>query len=174
MPEPGPAPGPGQAQPVARDAPETVPISIEYDKNVVETRVFVTAKEGGSVQAGRHQLVIPAGALPADTLITLRDVTSSSGHVACEAYPEGLHFLKPVLLTTHIGDVVDPTGYQIYWVSNPGLAAEDWVRMKSSLNSEGDGLCTWLQHFSTYAPGKAGWGPKAGGRSHSQFEHGTE
>jgi len=158
---PGPMP-PSQATPTRN--PETITI-IGGTETITRTEL-IRASTGGVVTAGRHRLTIPPGALKDDTSIQLKDISGSAGYVACEAYPEGLTFEKPVLLETSFGDLKNPFGYTIYWIANPGKADEEWVDMTSSLSSDGSGLTAWLTHFSTYAPGKAGWTPRRGVPGH--------
>jgi len=156
------APGP-LPQTVAR-TPETITV-ITVTEDIV-SQVFITAKAGGVVTAGRHRLTIPPGALKSDTTIMLRDVTGTIGFVACEAYPEGLEFLKPALLESSFRDLKSPAGFTIYWIANPGMPDEEWVDMQAGLSCDAQGLGIWLHHFSTYAPGKAGWIPRRGGQGH--------
>ena len=137
----------------------------------ISVAVLVKAKDGGVVTAGRHRLTIPPGALKTDTMIQLKDVTGSAGFVACEAYPEGLEFSKPALLESSFRDLKDPFGFTIYWIANPGQLNEDWVDMRARLSADNQGLAIWLWHFSTYAPGKAGWAPRRGGQGHFRPEN---
>ncbi|TPW13126.1 MAG: hypothetical protein FD129_1330 [bacterium] len=161
-PAPFAAPAPLPSQPKRK--PETITvITVTED---ISSSVLVTAKNGGVVSAGRHRLTIPPGALKDDTLIQLKDVTGSAGFVACEAYPEGLEFLKPALLESSFRDIRSPVGFTIYWVANPGQTDEQWIDMRAGLSADGTGLAVQLQHFSTYAPGKAGWAPRRGGEGH--------
>ena len=132
--------------------------------------VLVRAKDGGVVVAGRHRLIIPPDALQFDTTIKLTDVTGSNGYVACEAMPEGLHFMKPVQLKTDFSDIRNPSGFTIFWVANPGKSGEAWIDTRATVSPDGTGLTTWLTHFSTYAPGKAGWGPRRGGPRNTNIE----
>jgi len=148
--------------PIARRKPETVTVVEIAAEEIIATKL-VLAAEGGFIKAGRHQLLIPPGALAKDTEITLKDMTGVFGYVACEALPEGLVFLNPVTLETTFGDLKNPEAYTTYWVANPGRPDEAWINMKTSLTADGTGLSTQLEHFSIYVPGKAGWGPRRGG-----------
>ncbi|MDZ4805000.1 MAG: hypothetical protein SGI90_09090 [Candidatus Eisenbacteria bacterium] len=149
--------------------PETIAaIDVAEDVSVA---VLVRAKDGGVVSAGRHRLTIPSGALKTDTMIQLKDVTGSAGFVSCEAYPEGLEFSKPVLLESSFRDLKDPFGFTIYWIANPGKSDENWVDMRAGLSADTQGLAVRLSHFSTYAPGKAGWAPRRGGQGHFRPEN---
>ena len=153
----------------ARRRPQTVEVSV-LDPEPISTTVLVTAKAGGLLTAGRHQLRIPAGALKSDTEITLKDMSGMVGFVTCEAYPEGIEFQVPVQLQTSFGDLKEPSKYTVFWIANPGSPDESWIDMRAVLSSDGMGLTTELTHFSTYAPGKAGWGPRRGRGSKSNIE----
>ena len=54
--------------------------------------------DGGTLTAGPHKLVIPAGALREPTTITMT-APSGRGVNAVEFQPEGLQFAKPAYLT---------------------------------------------------------------------------
>jgi hypothetical protein len=115
--------------------------------------VLVDADEGGQVTYGRYQVTLPAGALAADTYITVRD--PGSWMVSCELEPHGIQFLVPVELQVDLhGLHYSPyTDWSIFW-----LAAEDqWENEGGTFENEK--VRTTLWHFSTYAPGRgrAGW-----------------
>ncbi len=70
----------------------------------VSTDVVVKAKEGGRVESpsGKAWLVIPAGALQADTRISIREISGEDilyAGPSFELKPDGLKFLKPATLT---------------------------------------------------------------------------
>jgi hypothetical protein len=161
-----PTPGP-LASAVAAKRPETIDV---IDAEVVTRTQIIRAASGGVITAGRHRLTIPPGALKQDTAIELKDVSGAAGYVACEAYPEGLTFDKPVRLETCIGDLKNPFGWTIFWIVNPGKNNEDWVDMLATVSPDGQSLEAWLTHFSSYAPGKAGWSPRRGVPGHFRSE----
>lgn len=159
------------AEPVTENPrPGLVPVVVSLD--AVSSTVLIKAAQGGVVTAGRHRLIVPPGALKVDTEITLRDISSDNGYVTCEALPEGLQFQAPAWLETRFGDVIDPHGFTIYWVADPGTPAETWIELPARYTSDGQGLAVRLNHFSTYAPGKAGWGPVRGRGSKDVGENG--
>ncbi|HEX7879795.1 MAG TPA: hypothetical protein VF720_10320 [Candidatus Eisenbacteria bacterium] len=155
------------AEAIAARRPETIDA---IDAEDVSRTQIIRAASGGVITAGRHRLTIPPGALKQDTSIQLKDVSGSEGYVACEAYPEGLTFEKPVLLETFIGDIKNPFGYTIFWIANPGKSNENWVDMQATVTPDGQSLEAWLSHFSSYAPGKAGWTPRRGVPGHFRNE----
>jgi hypothetical protein len=53
--------------------------------------------EGGTIKIGKHELVIPNGALKAKTRITAEQMPGSTNSLRFS--PEGLHFERPALLT---------------------------------------------------------------------------
>ena len=132
-------------------------VSAPVTGKVVEKRVRISALLGGTISAGRHTLVIPPLALSRDTWITLRDVTGVMGRVECEALPEGLQFKLPATLITRFSDLELPHGHAIYWIVREGTADEQWVCVGGQLTVANLGISTPLFHFSSYAPGKAGW-----------------
>jgi hypothetical protein len=140
------------------------PQVIDIEKTGIEFvgQALIRAAIGGVITTGRHTLIIPPGALTNDVVITLKDVSGTKGYVCCEALPEGLKFQKAVDLITDICDLEDPLGYTVYWVMSPGQLNEAWIDVHGRLTLNGQGLVVPLHHFSTYAPGKAGWGSQPG------------
>lgn len=140
----------GAGQPVT-------PVAAPSTGNVVSTTRQVSALLGGTLNAGRHTLVIPPGALNKDTIITLRDVTGDRGRVECEALPEGLKFRIPATLFTRFSDLKLPQGYTMYWVVDEGTNSEEWIPVGGEISAGNIGISALLYHFSNYAPGKTGW-----------------
>lgn len=151
-----------EVSPTTARKPETVSTVLK-DGSCISVTVLVRALDGGVVESGRHRLTIPPNALDSDTEITLVDVSMKLGYVSCEAYPEGLQFRKPARLESSFKDLKDPTGYSIFWVRDPGSRDEEWIDMRARVSLDGTGLTAMLTHFSTYAPGKAGWTPRRSG-----------
>jgi hypothetical protein len=134
-----------------------ISVSAPKTGQVITTSKKVSRLLGGTLTAGRHTLVIPPGALSKDTIITLKDVTGVMGRVECEALPEGLKFRLPATLITRFSDLTMVDGHAIYCVVNEGTASEQWVYVGSQVIVGNLGVSALLQHFSRYAPGKAGW-----------------
>jgi hypothetical protein len=118
-------------------------------------KATISASKGGKLKVGRFELVFAPGALAQDTEITIVDVTNSSGFVQCQLYPEGLVFLAPVTLEADFSDLEDPSGYSMYWRVPTSMTGNRWIDVGGE--STEDGVITTLEHFSDYAPGKAGW-----------------
>ncbi len=106
---------------------------------------------GGELRMGSHRLVIPSGALAANTLITGGVVDTAV--VAVELEPAGLRFLAPVALTLDYKDCVLPTGaggLHLAYISFDGTprVAEHLVAQ----DDRGNGNVTAvISHFSRYA-----------------------
>jgi hypothetical protein len=97
---------------------------------------------------------IPAGALAADTDITVRD--AGKPFVSCELEPHGTQFLVPVELEIDLKDLKDASSsdWTIYWLAG----GNQWVD-QGGLYSQSAGKAkvkAELWHFSTYAPGRSG------------------
>jgi hypothetical protein len=120
-----------------------------------ETTVMVSAAAGGLVTAGRYSVMIPPGALPADTWITVR-AKEADGTVGCELLPHGLVFAVPVTLSMNLTGTsyAGTTPVTIYWYdTSKGL----WVDVGGSMNPATTQVSTPLPHFSDYKAGRAGW-----------------
>jgi hypothetical protein len=115
--------------------------------------VLVKADQGGKVAYGRYQVTLPAGALSADTYITVRD--PESDFVSCELEPHGIQFLVPVELQIDLhGLHYSPyTDWSIYWL----VGEDQWQNQGGTFENEK--VRASLRHFSEYAPGRgrAGW-----------------
>jgi len=120
-----------------------------------EVSVWVKASVGGVVALGRYALVIAPGALPRDTMITLRS-QEQGGTVGCELLPQGLVFNTPAYLFMALNgtdfDADDPI--TIYWYNE---AADIWVDTHGTFIPDELLVFTKLAHFSQYQAGRAGW-----------------
>ena len=109
------------------------------------------------VTAGRHTVIIPPGALYQDTTIQVED-ESDDGVVRCELKPHGINFRNPVTLVTRFSDLDNPAGYTMFWdAASPMSAVDIWVEVGGQVTPDRLGIQVQLNHFSAYAPGKAGW-----------------
>jgi hypothetical protein len=113
----------------------------------VEKRIV--ASEGGVVELNGFRLTIPAGALPADTVISIQLPTDELGakRVMAEFGPHGIRFHEPVTITFPLGGVAVPGGgvevarwENGAWRSLGGSTAEDGLSVSST-----------TPHFSTYS-----------------------
>jgi len=118
---------------------------------------LISAQDGGSLQVGRFRLDFAPGALLQDTEISITDVTNSVGYVQCRLEPEGTVFHARVTLRADFSDLATPTQYTMYWHVPTPTSQEVWSDVGGDPTWDGRGILTHLQHFSDYAPGKAGW-----------------
>ena len=59
---------------------------------------------------------------------------------------------------TQFSDVTDPSGYVMFWDAvSPITGADVWVNVGGQETPDHTGIQVQLNHFSEYAPGKAGW-----------------
>jgi len=112
----------------------------------------ITAKligpKGGKIDIGRHELIIPAGALSENVLIT---GTVLSGTVAeVEFEPHGLQFQRPVQLNMNYSHCIVPQGYSqgIVYLDNGFKILESRPSFDDDELRE---VSAWLDHFSGYA-----------------------
>lgn len=122
---------------------------------------FVRAGLGGTVAAGNFRVIVPAGALSGDAIITVRQPDVTKPEVELSITPEERNtFLLPVLLVADaqpMDAALVSTSYISWW--NPGAAR--WERCSASaVNLATISVQAPLWHFSKYrveADGKAGW-----------------
>jgi hypothetical protein len=116
------------------------------------TTRYITVALGGEVQYDRYKVSIPSGALSADTYITVRD--SGTIYVMCDLEPHGIQFRVPVRFEINlIGLAWQPyTDWTDYWL-NPETGL--WERQDGTF--AGAIIVDYLDHFSRYAAGRAGW-----------------
>lgn len=108
----------------------------------------IVASEGGFVEINGFRVDIPAGALPADTTVT---ITLPSDNVLgkrliAEFQPHGVQFNTPVTLTFPLTGVL--------WSGDPVEVARwengAWTSLGGSVDPLGTRLTGQTPHFSTY------------------------
>ena len=108
----------------------------------------IIASQGGFVELNGFRVDIPAGALPADTTvtITLPGDNVLAKRLIAEFEPHGVQFSTPVTLTFPLSGVL--------WSGNPIEVARwengAWTSLGGSVNSLGTKLTGQTPHFSTY------------------------
>ena len=138
-------------------------VSYEQPKSSSDMRsvtVLVSARSGGSLEAGDARLDIPKGALAADTRITLSMSSSSAEEYQIE--PTGLMFLVPVTLTLDYKDTsADPsstnyksTGGGVTSVAWFDPSASVWTNIGGTDDTDHQWVCISLSHLSYYALSK--------------------
>jgi hypothetical protein len=154
--------GPASA-PLIHSVPEFVQVppgqleALTEGSNEPQGSVVISAQRGGHLTVGRFELDFAPGALLNDTEITMTDVTNRVGFVQCQLEPEGTVFHARVTLNADFSDLVSPTTYTMYWHVPSDDSGEVWLNVGGTPTGDGRGIITQLQHFSDYAPGKAGW-----------------
>jgi hypothetical protein len=108
----------------------------------------IRAAEGGYVELNGFRVDIPAGALAADTRVTI-DLPSDgllARHLIAEFGPHGTQFSRPVTLTFPLGGVSLGGGpiEVARWESNAWTSLGGWV------TTDGARLQGQTPHFSTY------------------------
>ena len=117
------------------------------------TRVTVNGNLGGTVERGIFRLDVPRNAVDGD--VDFEISIPDDGAIRVELSPHGLAFDKPVLLTIDLnyaaglGDKVKLFSWN--------EKEEHWVVVGGKFNPKTRLLTCNLDHFSTYAPGRAGW-----------------
>ncbi len=122
----------------------------------VSASAKLDGSKGGTVRAGRFRVALPPGAFSgfatvtvsvADTTVMICDLSISPQSANKFAYPA-------LLITDYSGTTVDVSTVTTYWYDPTQLL---WVSLSGRSNVSGTTVVTSLDHFSTYASGKAGW-----------------
>lgn len=110
----------------------------------------IRASTGGFVELEGFRVDIPAGALPADTVvtITLPGDPVLGKRVVAEFGPHGIQFATPVTLTFPLQGVALPLGVvpEVGRWENGG-----WTSLGGTVSPNGKRLSSTTPHFSTYA-----------------------
>lgn len=147
------APPPTTADLVTYEQPKT-------SSDMRSVTVLVSARSGGSLEAGDARLDIPKGALAADTPITLSMSSSSAAEYQIE--PTGLKFLVPATLTLDYKDTsADPSSSNYESTDGPVTSiawfdpsASVWTNIGGTDDKDHKWVCLSLSHLSYYALSK--------------------
>lgn len=108
----------------------------------------IIAAQGGFVELNGFRVDIPAGALPADTVVTI-DLPGDellAKRVVAEFGPHGVRFNTPVTLTFPLSGVL--------WNGSPIEVARwengAWTSLGGTVNAAGTALSGTTPHFSSY------------------------
>lgn len=110
---------------------------------------YIRASEGGVVEIYGFRVEIPAGALPADTLVTIDLPTDATeaGKVLAEFGPHGIQFSKPVVITFPLEGVILPDGpIEV----RRGEETGTWTSLGGSASADGKSFSSTTPHFSPY------------------------
>lgn len=110
---------------------------------------YIRAAEGGFVELNGFRVEIPAGALPADTLVTI-DLPSDPVYgqrVMAEFGPHGIQFNAPVTISFPLtGVLLGGERLEVGRWENGG-----WTSLGGTVSADGRSLFSTTPHFSTYA-----------------------
>lgn len=110
---------------------------------------YIRAAEGGFVELNGFRVDIPAGALPADTLVTI-DLPSDpllGKRVLAEFGPHGIRFHTPVTISFPLeGVLLSGERLEVGRWENGG-----WTSLGGRVSADGRTLYSTTPHFSTYA-----------------------
>ncbi len=111
------------------------------------TRATVGA-HGGVLHVGGDQLVIPAGALDEETLVTATIPADTLADI--QFGPQGLHFAKPatLVLSTAGCNVGGASPRHVVYLDGDGEVLET---LNATPAAGGNGVVTRIEHFSSYA-----------------------
>lgn len=109
-----------------------------------ESRVI--GRHGGTVRVGRHELVIPRGALKRDVRITAEQVRGDVNSVRFS--PEGLKFEKPVKLTLNYSNCENNRKPKKVVYTDEQLKVLEILKSSDSRRSEE--VTGEIDHFSRY------------------------
>jgi hypothetical protein len=131
----------------AKKLGSTVTDLLRCEPRPLEADAAIIGAEGGMLQIGEHQLVIPRGALTEEQVIVGKAPTSSLVDVEFE--PEGLQFQRPAQLTLSYKGCAVPTGDLLVAYLGIGnrileLPVSHDYRSYSEVTGE-------IHHFSRYA-----------------------
>ena len=140
----------------AVDASASVSLASTLPRSVSSSQ-RIDGSRGGTLRAGRFTVKIPAGAFsgPATVTVSMADSTV----MICDltiAPGSANKFQVPAQLTADLSapNITDATNFTMYWYDPAGKV---WVNLFAKSTISGTNVTSSLEHFSTYAAGKAGW-----------------
>lgn len=120
----------------------------------------VIGANGGSVVAGKHSLIVPAGVVSDPTLFAMQVVSGDVVYVKLSAYrmSDGVQiytFPQPVQLVLSYADAqfTDPSLLTILYLQDGTLTGAAQP-MPSTVNLTDMTVSSWLPHFSDYTLGE--------------------
>ena len=123
----------------------------------VSATVRVDGSRGGVVRAGRFGVKIPPGAFSGLANVTLSMPDSTVMICDLSIAPQTANnFKNPAQLAADFSSsgITDVSTLTTYWYDPTRLT---WVNLSAKSRISGSTVTTALDHFSTYAAGKAGW-----------------
>jgi len=174
--QPAPVPGKGQPErpPYLEPLPEEIesPVAIEspdltpaddgrYVPEIPYLGTFETGTTtkvidgtlGGTIERGPFRVDVPANSVEGD--VQFKVEIPDDGTIQVHLTPHGMTFDKPVVLTVDLR-IASGLGENValFWWNQK---QERWDNIGGTFDPDTKQLVTNLDHFSTYAPGRAGW-----------------
>ena len=117
----------------------------------------IQGERGGTVQAGRFTVILPAGAFDGPATVTLSMPDSTVMICELSITPDTANMFKvPAELVADLSspEVSDAHDFTMYWYEQDKA---HWQNLFAKSRVNGSKVTTTLEHFSKYAAGKAGW-----------------
>lgn len=113
---------------------------------------------GGTVKAGRWQVTIPAGAYTGSGTVTVTVPDTTVARVDLSISPSTLNdFAVPAVLRYQCLSAAEAQAFTMLWWNTTTKA---WTTIPSWADLTNSTRWTSINHFSSYASGKAGWKPR--------------
>jgi hypothetical protein len=124
-------------------------VSLPAPGSVRRVEKRIEAATGGEVELNGFRISIPAGALPADTTISIQLPTDELGarRVMAEFGPHGIQFAQPVTITFPLTGVLVPAG----GVEVARWENGAWRSLGGSVSADGGSVSSTTPHFSEYS-----------------------
>ncbi|SRR5216117_4149776 len=141
--------------PVGATAEGTLNLASSLPRSV-SSSLKIDGSKGGTVRAGRLSVMLPAGAFSGSATVTVSIPDTTVIQCDLSISPLSANSFKyPARLTVDLsGLAVDVSTLTTYWYDPVNRV---WVSLRANTSCSGTSLWTSLNHFSTYAAGKAGW-----------------
>jgi len=116
----------------------------------------IDGNKGGKVTCGRFTVIVPPGAFIGPATITISVADPSVLVCDLSITPQAANRFKvPVQLVTDLKDLtVSVPSQTTYWYDP---VHDQWVNLNASTDSSSKTVTAYLNHFSIYGTGKAGW-----------------
>lgn len=115
---------------------------------------------GGQIVYGKVRLDVPPSALDLATTTRYKVEIPSGNAFRINLYPHRSKFREPVTLTIDLSDAVNVGEHvALYWYDED---SNQWKNVGGAYDPVTKVLVAKLSHFSTYAPGRAGWNTDPG------------
>jgi len=116
----------------------------------------IDGNKGGKVTCGRFSVIVPSGAFIGPATITISVADPSVLVCDLSITPQAANRFKvPVQLVTDLKDLtVSVPSQTTYWYDP---VHDQWVNLTASTDSSSKTVTAYLNHFSIYGTGKAGW-----------------